>query len=328
MNYGGPPQHPPYVPQPQPAQTQPDPEHHVCASGSVWCSGLAPCTACFHLLRDVVMPRVIVQAGLNGLAAMMLYDLVTAMRRQGVDPLTHFGVPVDLARIDPTEQIRSALAGLEQGFRFLHERIASEPALQREIVQTRVRGDGLQYPAPPGYDPNDPSYGTAPGYPPGYGAPPAYAGPAAPGYPPFDPVGVPVAGGYEHIGRHAPPVRVPDPSTPEAPGPPTVDPFDRLGISGAPAGGGVVLGSIFGAPQSATNAGAGPRPDGGPSAAQAAVPAEVPLERLAPRDPAPRAPSGPLGVDDVALAALPLDDEAAMTPSADRADRTRNGAGS
>jgi len=250
----------------------------------------------------VVVPRLIAQSAMDGLAAIMLYDLVEAMRQRGFDPLTHFGVPVDLSRLDPTEQVRSALVGFEPAYRYLHQQIQSVPALQAQVRLTRVRPrpeeTAHREDRTPEPHPSDPRRTASSG------------APIGPSYP------IPAGG-------HAPPPGYGEPpSHPSAPDDArTIDPYDSLGIIG---GGASVLGSIFGASPSPRSS----HVDSSTSAAEAAssrsASADAPLERLPSRDGEIDRPRAPVTEDEVALSALPLDDEPAMTPTA---DRTKNGIG-
>ena len=284
------------------------------------------------------MPSVVVEAGLNGAATLMLFDLVNALRQRGIDPAQHLGVVIDPAKLDPNAQIRTALAAFEQAvFGRLQERLANDPDLRRRLQTTRVGPP----PPQPGYHPFDTAAHGGPGFEPpppypfrsdgpqgfpfGPGAFPspeqAYPGPGAGAapmptspYPPYDRPG-------QGEARYEPPAP-PSPSPPVSP--PTVmgqDPFDGLGFmrpaSGVSAGPQkpVALGSIFTAAGMPPNE---PRPapsvPNAPPTPPGASAISVPVERLEPRI------TKPLEVEEIVRAAVAVDDDSDH-------DRIKNGAG-
>ena len=316
MTYGAPPR-------------PPEPDHHACLSGSLWCSGVMPCLECFYALRDVTMPSVVVEAGLNGAATLMLFDLVNALRQRGIDPAQHLGVVIDPAKLDPNTQIRTALAAFEQAvFGRLQERLANDPDLRRRLRTTRVGPP----PPQPGYHPFDTAAHSGGGFAPD---PPSPFGPDGAQSFPYGPSPYPDhADPYTAAGEPPMPAspyppydpRVQSPAGYEPSAPPTdaassatvmgQDPFDGLGFM-RPGGAGagpqksVALGSIF----TAAGIPNGPRPAPPVPNVPATPPvAAVPIERLEPRV------TKPLEVEEIVRAASPLDD------GSDH-DRIKNGAG-
>lgn len=200
-----------YRPPPPPP---PEPTHHYCVSGKPWCSPISSCEGCFRLLRGAVVPRIITESGMNGRAVQKLYELVVALRQRGIDP-AQLGVPVDMREFDPTRQVEQALVAYEEGFKLLHQRMATDPALAH-IVATPVASGGRFAAETPIAEPNaDPEayapYPTPPAWAPSYGgqAPqgiadpnrttgggfgPAPAAPAPPGPAPVSDAQPPVEG--------------------------------------------------------------------------------------------------------------------------------------
>jgi hypothetical protein len=313
------------------------------------------CPECFHLLRDAVIPRVIVEAGANGSANVALYELVTALQQRGVDP-AQLGVSVDPAWFDPSAQARAALAAFEPALKRLHDLMSADPRLRSQLRFTPVpprgfaeaygsygaspQGPGLVpgQPPPQGYPQGLPfapgaPLGAAPFAPEPTNAPyapyPQDLGPAYHGVPaPSGPMGAPFGPGY----GFPPPGAAMAPPQPPQPAPEsnvdpsrtqTQDPFDMLGIAAPPSAPKITLGSIFGT--SGTSGAPGAEIDPGlvEERPRKAPKPEVPVEKLEPRAAADveveraRSAARPLDAEEIAAAAIPFDsDPSSATNSA------------
>lgn len=99
------------------------PAFHACFSGSLACSGVNPCDACFQVIRSVVLPRAMIRGGFN----------------------------------QDEAQARSFFAGFGEGFEVLHRQIEANPSMvglhDVGAVQALYAGQTLNAAVPVGPQP-------------------------------------------------------------------------------------------------------------------------------------------------------------------------------
>lgn len=118
---------------------------HVCFSGALACSGCNPCPECREVVKETTLPAALIESGLPQLSQ-VLFDLVTALGRHGIDPAQHLGVQIPPTLRSTQEVSVAFFQGYSRGWGSLHSRMGNGDLAGRFVTQPIVK---LGDPPPP-----------------------------------------------------------------------------------------------------------------------------------------------------------------------------------